>query len=430
MIHKLVVILFVLLISICSIGYSESGSTLFENGIAEFQKGRYQDAVFWFTKLIEKEPFNAKAYKNRGVARLSLQKYDMAIEDLNNALNPDPEMEDITGNLGPAWHYKQEYQKAMDDFKSALNLDPDLEGIHSNIGVAWYYAREYQKAVEEYTKEIKKFPENYSAYFNRALSLVELKEYEKALDDLNSVLTIKPDEYWAIVYQGDIYFELNNLSAARESYLAAMPLNTDNNYAKDKLQAIDAEISASRGATQASTEVDIVSEEPETISIPSTLQAEDATRKSKDDKLKVTQFSGSVTNVEKQVSIMEGQTAIMGQTEEKSDPPTAVTSKTPEELTMPSETHPVPIDKKVSVSPQYTIQLGAFLDSNNAANLIKTVQNKGYKTIVLNIVDGKKRQWTLVRTGEFQTKKEAGVFLDEIKKDLKRDAAIRPVGKF
>lgn len=87
--YKIILILFLFIASTCPNGYSESESTLLGNGISNFQKARYQDAVFWFTKLIEKEPFNAKAYKNRGVARLSLQEHDMAMEDIDDALNPD-----------------------------------------------------------------------------------------------------------------------------------------------------------------------------------------------------------------------------------------------------------------------------------------------------------------------------------------------------
>ncbi len=391
MIYKFMLIFFMLLISTCSMGYAESGSTLFDNGIAEFQKGRYQDAIFWFTKLIEKEPFNAKAYKNRGVARLSLQKYDMAIEDLNNALNPDPQLEDLAGTLSPAWHYKDEYKKAMDDFNSALNLDPDLEGIHSNIGVAWYYAREYKKAIEEYSKEIKKFPENYSAFFNRALSWVELKEYENALNDLETVLNIKPDEYWAIAYQGDIYSELKNLAAARESYLAAMALNTGNKYAGDKLRLLDARISAL--ADQ--------SEKPLIDMAAQTDIQSDQTPAQKDQAMPK---SVTVTSTQKDQAVL------------KSVIPTTKSSL-------------APVEKKTSAPPRFSIQLGAFLDSKNATELIKSLEERGYNILVLNMQDKKNRQWTLVRTGGFETKKQAKDRLDEIKKDLKIDGAIRPFDK-
>jgi len=439
MIYKVILILFMLLVSTCSTGYSESGSTLFDNGIAEFQKGRYQDAIFWFTKLIEKEPFNAKAYKNRGVARLSLQKYDMAIEDLNNALNPDPALEDLTGNLGPAWHYKDEYKKAMDDFNSALNLDPDLEGIHSNIGVAWYYAREYQKAIEAYTKEVKKFPENYSAFFNRALSWVELKEYQNALNDLKAVLDIKPDEYWAIAYKGDIYSELKNLTAARESYLAAMALNTGNKYAGDKLRLLDAVGSASQTVTPPpSSGFDDPMKAPET-NIPASVPKQETVKTQKilpgdrDTQTKKTiKKKVPAKHTEKTVLANQSENSVIdmaAQTDIQSDQTPVPQKQTMVEPVTPT-TEPSPVAIKASAPPRFTIQLGAFLNSENAADLIKRLDEKGYKTVLLNMQDKKNRQWTLVRTGGFETKRMAKDCLDEIKKDLKLDGAIRPFGKF
>jgi len=436
--YKIILVLFFLLISTCPNGYSESGSTLFDNGIAEFQKGRYQDAVFWFTKLIEQEPFNAKAYKNRGVARLSLQKYDMAIEDLNSALNPDPQMEDITGNLGPAWHYKEEYKKAMDDFNAALNLDPELEGIHSNLGVAWYYAREYKKAVAAYDQEIEKHPENYSAFFNRAISWVELKEYDNALKDLHSVLSIKPDEYWAIAYQGDIYAEMNISVAARESYLAAMGLNTGNKYARDRLlvlddkEAVQAETGTGTGTPATATK------EPEKIEtatlVQSTSQAgAETTQRAEihsppmEEDIKAVQSSNKPeshadsTNKTPAVTSSPAQTVqpmdIATSTKDSAAPAAAAASTSPGK-------------KEIAARNKFTIQLGAFLNGNNAKDLIKSLKEKGYAPRVLELQDKKNRLWTLVRTGAFSTEALAKKTLEKVKKDLKVDAVIRPMGKF
>jgi len=445
--YKIIIGLFFLLISICPNGYSESGSTLFDNGISEFQKGRYEDAVFWFTKLIEKEPFNAKAYKNRGVARLSLQKYDMAIDDLNSALNPDPKMEEVIGNLGPAWHYKDEYKKAMDDFKSALNLDPNLEGIHSNIGVALYYAKEYQKAIAEYDQEIEKHPGNYSAFFNRAIAWVQLKKYGKALEDLHSVLNIKPDEYWAIAYQGDIYKEMNNLEAARESYLNAMALNTGNKYARDRLLVLD-----NKQAAQAETGKETVQTSP------------------KQSKKKETASTGiqSISETgEKSAQTAEihsppkGKEDKAAQSTSKSDSHGDLTPEpsTPTRTSFPAKTiqtkditpskknsaelpamviastspgkKPTSTDKKEMAVPNgYTIQLGAFLIPDNAKELIEKLKENGYLPRILNLQDKKNRKWTLVRTGEFQTIALGKKILKKLKKELKVDAVIRPMGKF
>ena len=435
--YKIILVLFFFLISTCPYhAYSESGSTLFDNGISEFQKGRYQDAVFWFTKLIEKEPFNAKAYKNRGVARLSLQKYDMAIEDLNSALNPDPQMEDITGSLGPSWHYKEEYKKAMEDFNSALNLDPELEGIHSNIGVAWYYAKEYKKAIAEYDQEIEQHPENYSAFFNRAISWVELKEYAKALKDLNSVLNIKPDEYWAIAYQGDIYAVMNNPVAARESYLAAMGLNTGNKYARDRLLLLDEKEAAQAqpGTEAPATSTKESEKETATMAQPISQAEAEVTPGAEIHSAPMEKEIEAVQSTYKTESHANSTTPPKKPT---SAPAHAVQPMATAALTKNSAAPPAivaastsPGEKEIPAHNKFTIQLGAFLTANNAKDLINNLKKKGYEPRIFELQDKKKRQWTLVRTGAFPTKALAKETLKKVKKDLKVDAVIRPVGKF
>lgn len=345
-------------------GYSESGSTLFDNGITKFQQGQYEDAVFWFTKLIENEPFNAKAYKNRGVAHLSLQKYDMAIEDL----------------------------------KSALNLDPDLEGVRSNLGAVYHYVEKYREAIELYNEEINKYPENHTAFFNRALSWVKLNEYENALKDLKTVLTQNPNEYWALAYQGDLFAKLNNIEAARNSYRKAISLNSDSSYAQEQLTILE---SSSRSASV---------ESPMTIS--STPEEES---------------SEAMTSAEVE-SIVTKPPSSAGMDEMSPISPDKKTAQFSKKLSQESSHASAKI--KASQPQGYTIQLGAFLDPNNAVPLIKKLRENNYEPKKLNLHDKKKRMWTLVRVGNYDTFDLATKKMLALKNDLNIDAIVRPAGQF
>lgn len=66
---------------------------------------------------------------------------------------------------------------------------------------------------------------------------------------------------------------------------------------------------------------------------------------------------------------------------ENSAAPSAVTS----ESTPPRE-------KEIAVHNKFTIQLGAFLNSNNADDLIKSLKGKDYTLRVLELQDKKNRQ--------------------------------------
>jgi tetratricopeptide (TPR) repeat protein len=177
---------------------------LFETGIDHLKQNRYEAAVQMFTELIELDPDNAEAYKNRGVAHMKLGQYDPAILD----------------------------------FEKTRQMTPDLKGVHSNLGVAWYYKGEYQKAIAHYDMEIALSPDSHYVYFNRAISWAELKEYDKSLDDITKTLALVPDYYPAYCLKGDLYLELADMESARAAYENAVKLDPEKAYARNQLEKI------------------------------------------------------------------------------------------------------------------------------------------------------------------------------------------------
>ena len=184
--------------NLCS---AETQKDLFDNGVRQFKQGQYQGAVDTFSRLIEKAPSHADAYKNRGVAYMKLEQFDAAIAD----------------------------------FERARELFPELRGLYSNLGVAWYYKKDYEKAIDNYNIEIEMDPGNSVAWFNRALCQAELGRDAEALKDLEKTLTLTPDFYWALCYKGDLLARTGETQKAVAAYESALGVETDNAYARDRL---------------------------------------------------------------------------------------------------------------------------------------------------------------------------------------------------
>ena len=192
---------------ICFLSATVSASQekqLFDTGIDYLKQERYQAAIEVFNELIDLDPDNPDAYKNRGVAFMKLSEYDLAIQD----------------------------------FEKTKQMMPDLKGLHSNLGVAWYYKGEYEKAIASYNSEIDLSPDSYYAYFNRAICWAELKEYDKSLDDIAQTLTRAPDFYLAHCLKGDLYMELKDVEAARSAYEKAVEKDPEEAYAKAQLEKL------------------------------------------------------------------------------------------------------------------------------------------------------------------------------------------------
>ncbi len=184
--------------------FASQKKQLFETGIDHMKQHRYEAAVDVFTELIELDPDNPDAYKNRGVAYMKLSQYDPAIRD----------------------------------FEKTRQLMPDLKGLHSNLGVAWYYKGEYEKAIANYDMEIALSPDSHYTYFNRAISWAELKEFDKSLEDIARTLTLVPDYYQAYCLKGDLYLELGDIEAARTAYQKAVEVDPEMAYAINQLEKL------------------------------------------------------------------------------------------------------------------------------------------------------------------------------------------------
>ena len=176
-----------------------------EKGVKYLQHSQYEKALGVFDKLIESEPNNSDAHKNRGLAHMNLYAYD----------------------------------KAIVDFKKTLELTPKARGVHSNLGVAWYYKKDYAKAVSHYGEELRLDPKNHFALFNRAISLSEMEENDRALADITQALELKSDFYLARCLQGDLYLKQNRLAAARRAYGTALALDSNQTYAQEQLARLD-----------------------------------------------------------------------------------------------------------------------------------------------------------------------------------------------
>ncbi|MFH1152909.1 MAG: tetratricopeptide repeat protein [Pseudomonadota bacterium] len=183
-----------------------SREVILENGIRDFQEKRFENAVLWFTQLIEMEPFSAKAYKNRAAAHMELGHTDEAIRDLT----------------------------------SAINLEPELQGLQNNLGVAWYSKKEYQKAIESYTREIELNPDRFTTYFNRAMALTDSGDNAKALEDLAMVMKLAPDNYMALSFMGDVLGKAGKKDEAINAFKSVLKIDPGNDYAPVRLKELEA----------------------------------------------------------------------------------------------------------------------------------------------------------------------------------------------
>jgi len=97
----------------------------FDEGIAAFLNDHFEDAVNFFTEVIDHEPSSALAYLSRGAAYTRLERTGYSIRDFNKAIDLKPDYARAYHLRGLEFEKGGDAEKALKDFDKAVELDPE-----------------------------------------------------------------------------------------------------------------------------------------------------------------------------------------------------------------------------------------------------------------------------------------------------------------
>jgi len=125
---------------------AEDAKTYFDRGLANAEKGLYDQAIKDFTEALQRDPKFAAAYANRGVAYGKKKLSDKAIADLTQALKLDPNDATTYSNRGNAFADKGNHDQAIADYSKAIELKPTYGTPYRNRATSYYHKKQYDKA--------------------------------------------------------------------------------------------------------------------------------------------------------------------------------------------------------------------------------------------------------------------------------------------
>jgi tetratricopeptide (TPR) repeat protein len=405
MIRKIVVLVWIS----CLLGASALAAQekqLFETGVDLLKQDRYEAAIAVFTELIDLDPLNPDAFKNRGVAHMKLAEYDQAIHD----------------------------------FEKTLEITPGVKGIYSNLGVAWYYKTDYKKAIENYDREIALSPDSHYAYFNRAICWAELREYAKSLDDIDQTLRLAPDFYLAHCLKGDLFLEVNDIEAARIAYEKAVEMDPEQAYARTQLEKIGPAPVAVPGPAP---DISQKKTEADAARTPAKAPEQSAAK---------TPENGTTAGETQVANAFKMPTPPASEIPKQPDPPPAektspadktaadktaadktAADKTAADKTAAEQTAeqpPVKATPSKATLGRYEIQAGAYQVQKNARDQLNQLIRLGYEARILELTRPNKTTWYLVRTGSYSDRKQAEQAKARFIEDTGMKAYVRPQDRF
>jgi tetratricopeptide (TPR) repeat protein len=171
-------------------GFSKDAKYYWDQGLACYKAGRYEEALTHFLKYAELKPDSKTRYFWIGIAYYGLNQYDEAIENLNNDYdinkNPDiysyfADIYDAMGNYDTSLQYNLK-------FVESRPINSDLWYPLNKLGWNYYNLQMYYDAIDRFKESIKIRPA-YNSYIGLCEVYMAIGEYDKSREILTKMLS-------------------------------------------------------------------------------------------------------------------------------------------------------------------------------------------------------------------------------------------------
>ena len=98
--------------------------------------------------------YNYQALVSRAAGYMDMEKYDLAIEDLDNTIRMEPDNALGYNHRGLTYAHLGEFGKAFEDFEISEKLDPGNPHLYLHKGIAYYLEGKYEKAKPNLEKAV------------------------------------------------------------------------------------------------------------------------------------------------------------------------------------------------------------------------------------------------------------------------------------
>ncbi|GAB3710116.1 hypothetical protein GCM10027592_46810 [Spirosoma flavus] len=223
-----------------AIEYGGTNTAFYIKGNDCFLKGKYRQAIDFYTKALELNNDDYLSCANIGNSYFALKEYDKAIIYYQKSLDFKPDYLLAIGKLGNAFAKISEYNKAISCYNKFLAYKPNSFEARYNLGRALCDAGEFDHAIDQYLILLEFVPNKYEVLLALGKSYNKKNDYSNAVAFFKKALEFKPDDPIALFSYNMALFNGNNYESAIvgfKKYLEINPnsfptlLNLGNSYA-------------------------------------------------------------------------------------------------------------------------------------------------------------------------------------------------------
>ena len=194
-----------------------------------------QSAFASFEQALVLAPDRTALHMGRGLALLSLQRFDDALLSFEHALRKEPDIAEAHYRRGNALLRLGRSTEAVACYERALQLEPGFVDALYNQGLALQGLKRSKEAIGRYDRVLEINPDDAEALNNRGNAWADLKRPERALASYNRAVELRPDLADGLHNQGVALQELKRPADAVRSFEKLVSLAPDYPFAKGKL---------------------------------------------------------------------------------------------------------------------------------------------------------------------------------------------------
>ena len=172
------------------LGYPSTSPDYFERGRVAYANMNYDLAIAEYTEEIRRNPSNAAAYNNRGLAyreRSNSGDLDRAIADFDQAIRLGPTAVRYL-NRGNTHRDRGNVNLAIEDYSQAIRLDVNYSTAYNNRGDLFYRNGEINRAITDFETALRIDPNFTTARNNLAIAQQRREELRRSELHITSVV--------------------------------------------------------------------------------------------------------------------------------------------------------------------------------------------------------------------------------------------------
>jgi tetratricopeptide (TPR) repeat protein len=159
-------------------------------GSVAYSMGKYDSAIYFYTKSIATDSAGGDAYYYRGLSNFNLQYFSKSAEDFQKYSRINPKDEWSFYYLGLSFSNLGDYEKALTAFQKCLGIDSRNYRGQIEAGNCYFHKSIFDKAIAYYNAAILVDPSRPDAFNYRGMINHITGKYAEAVDDFSKATRI------------------------------------------------------------------------------------------------------------------------------------------------------------------------------------------------------------------------------------------------